>query len=71
MSNIDITNMSINDRISLMEELWLSFERDNIEYPTPSWHKDILKKREKQDNFIPFEDAKENLKKALCAYRDS
>jgi len=45
IENID--NLSLNDKIYLMEELWNSI-CNSIE--APSWHKDILKSREKIEN---------------------
>jgi hypothetical protein len=73
MSSNDIAKMSIAERVSLMEELWASFEKDDLQYPTPKWHKDILEQREQKDNshFLSFDDAKKTLYEDLNAYRDS
>ena len=71
MSRNDIENMSAEERIVLMEELWASFDRDDLEYPVPAWHKEILEERANSNDFVPFEKAKEQLREALDAYRNS
>ena len=73
MSKNDIVNMSVGERVALMEELWSSFDRDNLEYPVPAWHKEVLEERaqKEKNSFIPFDEAKKSLREALNAYRDS
>ena len=73
MSRNEIDNMSVEERVALMEELWASFDRDNLEYPIPSWHEKVLKDREDKDEsqFISFDEVKKNLQKELNAYRNS
>ena len=71
MSRNDIENMSAEERIALMEELWASFDRDDLEYPVPAWHKEVLEERVNSNSFIPFDKAKEQLREALDAYKNS
>ena len=73
MSKNNIANMSIEERVALMEELWASFDRDSLEYPVPAWHEEVLQQRMQQEekNFIPLDKVKQNLREALNAYRDS
>ena len=73
MSKSDIANMSVEERIALMGELWASFDHDGLEYPVPVWHEEVLEERMQQEenNFIPFDKVKQNFRKALNAYRDS
>lgn len=73
MSRNDISKMSVEERVALMEELWASFDRDDLEYPVPAWHAKVLKERANQDesHFIPLEEVKKNLQKELNAYRNS
>lgn len=73
MSRNDIAKMSVEERVALMEELWASFDRDNLEYPMPAWHEKVLKDREDKDesHFISFDEVKKNLQKELNAYRNS
>lgn len=69
----EITQMPIEERLALMEELWVSFERENLEHPTPAWHQEVLieRERKKEKKFIPLDEVKQNLREALRAYRDS
>ncbi len=73
MSRNDIAEMSVEERIALMEELWVSFERDDLEYPMPKWHEDVLDQRANRtdENFISFDKVKHHIKSQLDAYRDS
>ncbi len=73
MSRNDIVKMSVQERVALMEEIWASFEQDNLEYPTPSWHEKVLKDREEKEesHFIAFDEAKKHLSEALHAYKNS
>ncbi len=73
MSKNNIADMSVEERVALMEELWASFDRDGLEYPVPDWHKDVLSQRANSTDkqFIPFEEAKKSLYEDLNAYRNS
>jgi len=73
MSNNEISQMSVEERVALMEALWESFDRDRLEYPTPAWHEEVLKQRAQKDDshFIPLEKVKEHLHRELNAYRNS
>jgi len=73
MSRNEIAKMSVEERVALMEELWASFDHDNLEYPVPMWHEALLNQRAKSDksHFISFDEVKKNLKKELDAYRNS
>jgi hypothetical protein len=72
MSKSDIANMSVNERLQLMEEIWTSFERDTLDIPVPIWHQEILQQRGHKDDghFVAFEDAKQTLYKAFNAYKN-
>ena len=45
MSKNDIANMSVAQKMELMEEIWNSFENDEM-IVSPSWHEEILQNRE-------------------------
>ena len=70
MSRNEIANMSVEERVRLMEEIWASFDRNDEEYPVPAWHEDILKERANSayEDFVPFDEAKKRLRAALNAY---
>ena len=41
----EIAEMSPAERLSTMEQLWASFARDGIDYPSPDWHAKVLEER--------------------------
>ncbi len=67
MSKNDIANMSVEERVALMEELWASFDRDDLEYPVPAWHERVLEERanSKDEDFIPLAEVKKSLQSIL------
>ena len=73
MSRNEIAKMTVEERVALMEELWASFDRDDLEYPVPAWHEEVLKERAKKDDshFMSFEKVKKSLYEELNAYRNS
>jgi len=70
MSRNEIANMSVEERIRLMEEIWASFEQNGEEYPAPEWHEKVLREREDADEsrFLPFEEVRRRLQAELDAY---
>jgi len=67
MSRNDIAKMSVEERVALMEELWASFDRDNLEYPVPAWHEKVLEERanSKDEDFISLAEVKKSLQAEL------
>ena len=67
MSRNEISNMSVEERVALMEELWASFDRDDLEYPVPAWHEKILEERanSKDEDFISLDEVKKSLEAEL------
>jgi len=67
MSRNDIAKMSVEERVALMEELWASFDRDDLEYPVPVWHEKILAERanSKDEDFISLAEVKKSLQAEL------
>ena len=64
MTTIEIQNMTISERVVLMEEIWDTICHDDEDIHSPSWHNDILKERKKQidsgkTEFISIEDLKQ------------
>ncbi len=47
MSLIDIEQLSLGEKVQLMEQLWDSLKVEVSEADSPSWHQDILKERKK------------------------
>jgi putative addiction module component (TIGR02574 family) len=48
MSLHDLKQMSVNERIYLMEQLWASFQYDDHKIDSPTWHKEILSDRKER-----------------------
>ncbi len=45
MLKAEMKNMSVKDRLILMEEPWDSLCKDEKELESPEWHKDVLDER--------------------------
>ena len=65
---LDLDQMTVSDKIRLMEVLWrdISKEPENVE--VPYWHRQILEERERalangETKFIDFEDAVAEIRK--------
>jgi len=67
MSRNEIAKMSVAERVALMEELWASFDRDDLEYPAPAWHEKVLEERanSKDEDFISLTEVKKSLQSEL------
>ena len=68
MSTLAIQQMSWEEKLRAMEELWADLTRDDAKYASPSWHFDELKRTE-QDiragriKFIDWETAKKSIRR--------
>jgi len=65
---LKLDTMTKAEKLQAMEELWQDLSRAEEEIDSPDWHLDILKERESmlnegKDEFIPWETAKEELRK--------
>jgi len=47
VSNIDISiaDLSVQEKLGLMERIWVDLERQPSEIPSPNWHGDVLARR--------------------------
>ena len=45
MTTAQLKEMSVDERIILMEEIWDTLCHENVEIESPAWHKDILDER--------------------------
>ncbi len=48
MSINDINNMSVAEKMYLMEQLWDSLKQNEDELASPAWHETVLKERKKR-----------------------
>lgn len=64
--DINIKDMSIEEKMRAMELLWDDFCRNNPDFESPQWHADILRARENnltqgKDQFLDWEQAKKEI----------
>ena len=64
---LPLDKMSIEDKLRTMELIWENLSRTPSDVPSPAWHRDVLKAREKriregQEKFIPWDEAKQGLR---------
>jgi len=43
---LPLDTMTVNDKIQVMESIWLSFAQNPAEIESPAWHGDVLAARE-------------------------
>ena len=65
---LPLDKMTIEEKPHVMEELWIDLTRNESEYPSPDWHKDVLELREKRvlegkEEYLDWESAQKNLRK--------
>ncbi len=69
-SPVDLKQMTVPDKLRLMEALWDELCSREEEIPVPDWHKRVLDARERQieegkATFIDWETAKERIAKRI------
>ncbi|MDP2303343.1 MAG: addiction module protein [Ignavibacteria bacterium] len=66
-TKLPLNDMSIEDKIRIMEDLWAALTKTEKDYPSPDWHKDVLLLREKRiaegkESYKNWEEAKKDLR---------
>lgn len=66
-STLPIENLSVADKLLLMERLWTDLSRRPADIPSPDWHGDVLTEREAavregRTAFVEWDDAKKRLR---------
>jgi hypothetical protein len=69
-AQIDLQQMTIPDKLRLMEALWEDLSKQDAELKSPEWHGKVLAERERlvesgQEAFIDWEVAKRKLREEL------
>ena len=67
---VDLKQLNLSDKISLMEALWDELCRREEDVPVPQWHRQLLDERERQikegkATFADWETAKERIRKRV------
>ncbi len=48
MNTVEITKMSLVEKLQAMDAIWDSLIHDNLDVKSPEWHGDILSARKKK-----------------------
>ena len=69
-TTLDLGQMDTSEKPRLMEDRWQNLSRDEQNVPSPSWHGEILSKRERlissgEEAYIDWEVAKKQLREEL------
>jgi len=69
-STIDLQQMTIPDKLRLMEALWQDLSAKDTEVVSPEWHGSVLAERDRliesgEESFIDWEVAKKKLREEL------
>jgi hypothetical protein len=66
---LPLNEMSVEDKLRVMEPLWIDLTKNEAEYSSPSWHSVVLKVREQRveagyEDYEDWEIAKNELRKS-------
>lgn len=68
--NIPLEQMSVEDKLRAIEEIWADLAGTPENIPSPSWHADVLRAREKRisegtSHFLDISEAKKAVREQL------
>lgn len=68
--NIPLKDMTLHEKLAVMESLWEDLARSPEAIESPTWHKDILDERRRRiaegtARFVDWETAKTEIRKKL------
>jgi hypothetical protein len=69
-ATVDLQQMSVPEKLRLMEDLWRDLSQNESNVAAPLWHGEVLAEREKrlatgQDKLLDWETAKQELRAKL------
>ena len=69
-TEINFEQMSVTEKLSMMERLWDALCRVGTEIPSPEWHGNVLSERESlardgSDEFVDWDQAKKEMRKQI------
>jgi putative addiction module component (TIGR02574 family) len=69
-TDLSLENMSVAEKLALMERLWDDLSRQPENVPSPQWHGDVLAERiaavrDGRTMFVSWNDAKQRLRERL------
>jgi hypothetical protein len=67
-TTLNLDQMTTEEKLRAMEELWADLTRNQIEFESPPWHKSVLEEREERsreglETPIDWETAKDELRR--------
>ncbi len=70
--NLPLSEMTLSQKMDVMERVWKSMAADDSQFDTPSWHLDVLQERENliaagKAKFSDWVTAKERIRKQVKA----
>jgi hypothetical protein len=63
--NPPLDKLSVAEKLALIDQIWASLDGAEDQVESPSWHFDVLRERAKQTDFIPWEQAKAEIRREL------
>jgi len=65
--NLQLDQMTTEEKLRAMEDLWVDLTSNQDAYESPAWHETVLKKRVERvkgghETFIDWDDAKRQLR---------
>ena len=68
--------MTLEEKLQLAETIWANIAEHHDDLPSPAWHEEVLRERERQVEagevqFNPWEQAKANLRRRAAARKQS
>jgi len=67
---IPLQEMTATDKLQAIEEIWTDLARESEDVPSPAWHGDVLRARERRiadgtARFLDITDAKQAVREQL------
>lgn len=64
---LPLNEMTVEEKLRLMETLWSDLTRREEEFPSPAWHEGVLKEREERikagkEEFVDWDTAKKRFR---------
>ena len=72
---LPLAEMTVAEKLELMETIWADLSRDPDEIPSPAWHGEVLRERQRQLDvgeveYLDWEDVKADLRRRAAANED-
>ncbi len=67
---LPLDRMSVEEKLSAIEEIWASLEKNQLEIPSPAWHAEVLQATEQrvaagESKFLDWEEGKEQVRNRI------